>query len=118
MPRKKCFVTLTADERMQLEQLLRGGQAATRKVTCARILLKAAEGCTRQIRQAKIADRVGKQRRCLGHCCGGGKHKCLDIVMSLYLEERFGILLSKVAQSQFHLRPGRVPTSPVMSGLR
>lgn len=44
MPNKKYLVTLTDDERMQLEQLLRGGFAATRKVTRARILLKAADG--------------------------------------------------------------------------
>lgn len=44
MPKKKYLVSLTADERTQLEQLLRGGKAATRKVTRARILLKAAEG--------------------------------------------------------------------------
>jgi hypothetical protein len=44
MPKKKYLVTLTDEERAQLEQLLRGGKAATRKVTRARILLKAAEG--------------------------------------------------------------------------
>jgi len=35
---------LTDDERTQLEQLLRGAQSATRKVTRARILLKASDG--------------------------------------------------------------------------
>ncbi len=44
MPRKKYLVSLSDDERTQLEQLLRGGKAATRKVTRARILLKASEG--------------------------------------------------------------------------
>jgi transposase len=44
MPKKIYRVTLSADEREQLEQLLRSGQHATRKVTRARILLKAAEG--------------------------------------------------------------------------
>jgi len=44
MPKKKYIVTLTDDERAQLEQLLRSGKAATRKVTRARILLKAAAG--------------------------------------------------------------------------
>jgi len=43
MPKKKYLVTLSAEERSQLEQLLRGGKAATRKVTRARILLKAAD---------------------------------------------------------------------------
>ena len=44
MPKKKYLVTLTDDERTHLEQLLRGGKATTRKVTRARILLKAADG--------------------------------------------------------------------------
>ncbi|MGH9916818.1 MAG: helix-turn-helix domain-containing protein [Pyrinomonadaceae bacterium] len=44
MPKKKYLVTLTDDERTQLQQLLRGGKAATRKVTRARILLKASDG--------------------------------------------------------------------------
>ncbi len=44
MPKKKYVVTLTDDEHHQLEQLLRGGTSATRKVTRARLLLKAAEG--------------------------------------------------------------------------
>ena len=44
MPKKKYIVTLPDDEREQLEQLLPSGTHATRKVTRARILLKAAEG--------------------------------------------------------------------------
>src|ERR671928_1259652 len=44
MPKKKYLVTLEEDERAHLEHLLHGGTHATRKVTRARILLKAAEG--------------------------------------------------------------------------
>jgi hypothetical protein len=44
MPKKKYLVTLDDDERAQLEHLLHSGTHATRKVTRARILLKAAEG--------------------------------------------------------------------------
>ena len=44
MPKKKYLVTLGDDEREQLEHLLRGGTHATRKMTRARMLLKAAEG--------------------------------------------------------------------------
>ena len=44
MPKKKYLVTLNADEREQLNHLLHSGTHATRKVTRARILLKAAEG--------------------------------------------------------------------------
>jgi len=44
MPKKKYLVTLDDAEREQLEQLLHSGPHATRKVTRARILFKAAEG--------------------------------------------------------------------------
>src|SRR5215211_461610 len=44
MPKTKYLVTLGDDEREQLEHLLRGGTHATRKMTRARMLLKAAEG--------------------------------------------------------------------------
>ena len=44
MPKKKYLVTLDNDERQQLADLLHSGTHATRKVTRARILLKAAEG--------------------------------------------------------------------------
>jgi len=43
-PRKKYLVTLDAEERAHLEHLLHSGTHATRRVTRARILLKAAEG--------------------------------------------------------------------------
>ncbi len=45
MPKKKYIVVLTDAEREQLEQLLRSGKHASRKITRARILLKAAAGC-------------------------------------------------------------------------
>src|SRR5256885_447124 len=44
MPKKKYLVTLDDDEREQLEHLLHSGTHATRTVTRARILRKAAEG--------------------------------------------------------------------------
>lgn len=44
MPTKKYVVGLTPEERTTLEQLLRRGKAGTRKLTRARILLKADEG--------------------------------------------------------------------------
>ena len=44
MPKKKYLVTLDDEEREQLEHLLHSGTHATRKVTRARILLKAAAG--------------------------------------------------------------------------
>ena len=44
MPKKKYCVNLSAEERMTLKQLLRCGKAGTRKLTRARMLLKADEG--------------------------------------------------------------------------
>jgi transposase len=44
MPKKKYIVKLSEAEREQLEKVLRGGTHASRKVTRARILLKAADG--------------------------------------------------------------------------
>src|SRR5215813_9999801 len=44
MPKKKYLVTLDDDERQQLADLLHSGTHAPRKVTRARILLKAAAG--------------------------------------------------------------------------
>ena len=43
MPKKKYLVTLSETEREPLEHVLRSGPHATRKVTRARLLLKAAE---------------------------------------------------------------------------
>ena len=44
MPEKRYIVDLTADEREQLLQLVRRGKNSSRKVTRARILLKANDG--------------------------------------------------------------------------
>lgn len=44
MPKKKYIVDLTAEEREQLLQLVRRGKNSSRKVTRARILLKANDG--------------------------------------------------------------------------
>jgi transposase len=54
MPAKKYHVVLTTDERRALEQMLRRGKHATRTLTRARILLKAADG----LRDAAIAAAV------------------------------------------------------------
>jgi transposase len=44
MPKKKYVVDLTAEERTTLEQMLRRGKTGARKLTRARILLKADAG--------------------------------------------------------------------------
>jgi len=46
MPRKKYIVNLTPEEREELEQLISSGTERARKLTRARILLKADEGWT------------------------------------------------------------------------
>ena len=46
MPKKKYIVNLTSGERRELERLISSGTAPARKLTRARILLKADEGWT------------------------------------------------------------------------
>ena len=46
MPKKKYIVDLTSEERETLETLLSSGKDSARKLTRARILLKADEGWT------------------------------------------------------------------------
>jgi transposase len=46
LPKKKYLIDLTAEEREQLLQLVRRGKNSSRKVTRARILLKADDGLT------------------------------------------------------------------------
>lgn len=45
MPQKQYMVDLSTEEREHLRQLLRRGQSSARKLTRARILLKASDGC-------------------------------------------------------------------------
>jgi transposase len=54
MPAKKYHVELTAGERATLEQLLRRGTHSARRLTRARILLKAADG----LRDDEIAEAI------------------------------------------------------------
>ena len=46
MPKKKYFVKLTPEQHQELQQLIRRGKTSVRVITRARILLKAADGCT------------------------------------------------------------------------
>ena len=86
MPEKKYLVTLDADEREQLELLLHSGTHATRKVTRARILLKAAEGWEdRAIAEALSVGRTTVER-----------------LRQRFVEEGLGALAE-------HPRPGTMP---------
>jgi transposase len=63
MPKKKYIVKLDDAEREQLQLLLRSGKHPTRKITRARILLKAADGCTDdQIAEALSVGRATVER--------------------------------------------------------
>ena len=55
MPKKKYLVQLNAEQRQELQQLLGRGQSSARKLTRARILLKAADGS----RDADIVTALG-----------------------------------------------------------
>ncbi len=46
MPKKKYIIDLSTHEREQLQQLIRRGKTSARKLTRARVLLKAADGFT------------------------------------------------------------------------
>ena len=46
MPKKKYIVDLSTDEREQLQLLIRRGKTSARKLTRARVLLKASDGST------------------------------------------------------------------------
>jgi|SRR6185503_5527211 len=46
MPKKKYIIDLSADEREQLQLMIRRGKSSSRKLTRARILLKASDGFT------------------------------------------------------------------------
>jgi transposase len=54
MPAKKYHVELSVEERAKLEQMLRRGKHSARRLTRARILLKAADG----LRDSEIAEAV------------------------------------------------------------
>lgn len=76
MSEKKYVVKLDDSERQQLEELLRGGQHRARKLACARILLKAADGCTdADIVKALNVGRVTVER--LRQCFVEGSLECL-----------------------------------------
>jgi transposase len=63
MPKKKYRVNLSAEERMTLEQLLRREKARTRKLTRARILLKADAGLRDEEIAAALAVGTATVRR-------------------------------------------------------
>jgi hypothetical protein len=86
MPEKKYLVTLDDDEREQLERLRPSGTHATRTVTRARLLLKAAEGWEDRARAEALS----------------GGHATVERRRQHFVEEGLGALAA-------HPRPGTVP---------
>src|SRR5215470_13103911 len=86
MPKKKYLVTLADDERQALEHLLHSGTHATRKVTRARILLKAADGWEDQAITTALS--VGRAT--------------VERLRQRFVEEGLGALVD-------HPRPGMLP---------
>jgi transposase len=54
MPKQKYIVDLSAEERATLEHMLRSGKTGARKLTRARILLKAADGLSDDVIAAAL----------------------------------------------------------------
>jgi transposase len=72
MPKKKYLVTLDDDEREQREALLPRGTPATRKVTRARLWLKAAEGAEDSAIAAALAVGRATVERARQRCVEAG----------------------------------------------
>ena len=84
MPAKKYYIELTRKERSELEQMLRSGKHSARKMTRARILLKAEDGLSDE----QIVEAVGTSRL------------TVERTRKRFAEERLGAL-------DEHPRPGR-----------
>ena len=98
MPTKRYLVTLSADEREQLESMVRAGKRSARTITRARILLKAdqADGGPAW-EDARIAEALG---------CG---HRTVERV-----RERF---VTAGLDAALHHKPqGRPSRQPVLDG--
>ena len=95
MPKKKYVVTLDAEEREPLEHLLHRGAHATRQVTRARILLKAAAGWE---------DRAMAEALSVGRAT-------VERTRQRFVEEGLGALAD-------HPRPGTLPKLDVKAEAR
>jgi len=94
MPTKRYLVTLTADEREQLESMVRAGKRSARTITRARILLKAdqADGGPAW-EDARIAEALG---------CG---HRTVERVRERFVTAGLDAALHHKPQE----RPSRLP---------
>jgi len=78
MSKKLYIVDLTDDEREQVIELTRKGKVSTRKVTRARILLKADEGWTDEQIVAALDTSLSTVERTRKRFVEGGLHKALN----------------------------------------
>jgi len=78
MSKKRYVVDLTKDERGQVLELTRKGKVSTRKVTRARILLKADEGWTDEQIVAALNSSLSTVERTRRRFVEGGMHKALN----------------------------------------
>jgi hypothetical protein len=98
MPSKRYVVTLTADEREQLEALARSGKRSARTITRARILLLADQGeCGPGWEDGRVAEALG---------CG---HRTVERIRERFVTE--GLDPALVAKSRAH-----PPREPVLDG--
>jgi transposase len=77
MPAKKYIVSLTEEEREQLQHLICRGKPAARTVTRARILLKADEGCNDEQIVAALSTSVATVERVRQRCVEEGVESAL-----------------------------------------
>ncbi len=78
MSKKRYIVDLTTDEREQVLELTRKGTVSTRKVTRARILLKADEGWTDEQIVAALDTSLSTVERTRRRLVEGGLQKALN----------------------------------------
>jgi transposase len=98
MPSKRYVVTLTADERGQLEALTRAGKRSARTIARARVLLLADQGESGPgWEDRRIAEAVG---------CG---HRTVERVRERFVTDGLDAALT-------HQTPAKPPRQPVLDG--
>src|SRR5262245_27110300 len=98
MPAKRFIVTLSSDERAQLEALARSGKRSVRTITHARVLLLADQGeCGPGWQDRQVAEALG---------CG---RRTVERVRERFVSEGLTAALT-------HRQPARPPRGRVLDG--
>jgi transposase len=74
---KKYVVKLKGSERLELQQMLRGGRESARALARARVLLKCDEGCTDEEVVEAVGVSLGTVERARKRVCEGGREAVL-----------------------------------------